>query len=180
LYHVTTLENWKQIQRTECLDPKKTVIHPESGGGHHTLFVKSESAAVNLIKAPDWIVRNTDGYILLRVEVPKAWVKGLPSAPHTAHRVPLERITFVKELPKNKPNIIIAVRGAINGTNSIVFMCRSVLDKDFYYLAEQYDDGSKEMIGFGDRAEASRQIQCYRSRVKYKPVDEEDPAVLWR
>lgn len=61
-YHITTIENWRKIQKIGYIDPKRT------SDGMGTIVFKDKLSANDTILFPTWIIRDTSGYILLTID----------------------------------------------------------------------------------------------------------------
>ena len=86
-YHITTYEALPFVM-PEGLRPSKTVKG-------ETILFPIRAWTDKIIRLQFWRKRKTQGYVLLRVEVPKGWVHGTW---FTKRIIPTERIQIVKDL----------------------------------------------------------------------------------
>lgn len=179
VYHITTIENWKLIQKSGYVDPRKTAKH-KSKDQHVTLFTRTREEALSVLRTPFWIARNTDGYVLLTIELPVKWLipNGLLQG-ETTKRVPLDMIVGTENLPKIKPRILEVYKhklALMDGHGYYIFLCKN---SQVYYAVDQRADGLKNVIAVNrNRKTVVSLLESFFDGEMMK-INAEDSSGLW-
>lgn len=172
-YHITTEENYDSIMKDGSLDPKRTVSLGTEDGMWGTIIFKDKSIANNIIRFPTWVIRDTKGYVLLKINIGDDAIgdDGNKSVRNTITgqsrvQVPIttDKIISVTKLPKPDAKVMQIFRkddliiGFVNvnfnhssyGKNKIIIFCRWDDGKD-HFDEEHLDQFSDNFKGILDR-----------------------------